>query len=187
MSHLANAGPIDSLRRLERKGNVSVPIHTENPWEALTRRLFVGDQPDHCRAARTHRCARERQCSRNVLPFGAPGIDPRLPGGGLAVGALHEIAGGGGGTVYGAVAALKWPRERPEIRAHFRHQPPVGAPALVSRVILVTSSAGASQEPACRSQWNWPKIVKATRNWPSEFRRASGSGLVVSTRIEIVP
>ncbi len=41
-----------------------------------------------------------------VLPFGVRDIDDRLPGGGLSHGALHEIAGGGGGTVDGAAAAL---------------------------------------------------------------------------------
>jgi protein ImuA len=41
-----------------------------------------------------------------VLPFGVPDIDERLPGGGLAYGALHEVAGGGSGTVDGAAAAL---------------------------------------------------------------------------------
>ena len=41
-----------------------------------------------------------------VLPFGVPGIDRRLPGGGLATGALHEVAGGGAGTVDCAAAAL---------------------------------------------------------------------------------
>ncbi|WP_029619608.1 ImuA family protein [Pseudorhizobium marinum] len=41
-----------------------------------------------------------------VLPFGVCQIDERLPGGGLAYGALHEIAGGGTGTVDGAAAAL---------------------------------------------------------------------------------
>ncbi|MBO9198238.1 ImuA family protein [Rhizobium sp. 16-449-1b] len=41
-----------------------------------------------------------------VLPFGIPEIDDRLPGGGLAFGALHEFAGGGAGTVDGAAAAL---------------------------------------------------------------------------------
>jgi protein ImuA len=40
------------------------------------------------------------------LPFGVPEIDSVLPGGGLAHGALHEFAGGGGGTVDGAAAAL---------------------------------------------------------------------------------
>lgn len=43
---------------------------------------------------------------KHVLPFGIPDIDDRLPGGGLAFGALHEFAGGGAGTVDGAAAAL---------------------------------------------------------------------------------
>ncbi|WP_037155869.1 ImuA family protein [Rhizobium freirei] len=43
---------------------------------------------------------------RLVLPFGVPEIDGRLPQGGLALGALHEIAGGGNGAVDGAATAL---------------------------------------------------------------------------------
>lgn len=41
-----------------------------------------------------------------VLPFGLPVLDAKLPGGGLALGALHEVTGGGPGTVDGAAAAL---------------------------------------------------------------------------------
>jgi protein ImuA len=44
--------------------------------------------------------------SRGFLPFGEPEIDGRLPGGGLALGALHEIAGGANGALDGAAAAL---------------------------------------------------------------------------------
>jgi len=46
--------------------------------------------------------------SRNwaVLPFGVKRIDSVLPGGGLALGALHEVAGGGNGAIDGAAAAL---------------------------------------------------------------------------------
>src|SRR6201996_2927272 len=44
--------------------------------------------------------------SRGVLPFGVSEIDDRLPGGGLALGALHEVAGGGNGALDGAAAAL---------------------------------------------------------------------------------
>ncbi|NTE35213.1 ImuA family protein [Agrobacterium tumefaciens] len=40
------------------------------------------------------------------LPFGVSEIDDVLPGGGLMLGALHEFAGGGSGTVDGAAAAL---------------------------------------------------------------------------------
>jgi protein ImuA len=43
---------------------------------------------------------------RLVLPFGIKAIDRHLPGGGLALGALHEVAGGGNGTIDGAAAAL---------------------------------------------------------------------------------
>ena len=46
------------------------------------------------------------QRAKQVLPFGVAQIDRALPGGGLLFGALHEIAGGGGGTVDGAAAAL---------------------------------------------------------------------------------
>lgn len=42
---------------------------------------------------------------RAVLPFGINAIDNWLPGGGLALGALHEVAGGGNGTIDGAAAA----------------------------------------------------------------------------------
>ncbi len=44
--------------------------------------------------------------ARKVLPFGITEIDGKLPGGGLALGALHEVAGGGNGAVDGAAAAL---------------------------------------------------------------------------------
>jgi hypothetical protein len=43
---------------------------------------------------------------RTVLPFGIKAIDRHLPGGGLALGALHEVAGGGNGAIDGAAAAL---------------------------------------------------------------------------------
>ncbi len=36
---------------------------------------------------------------RTVLPFHVPTIDEKLPGGGLALGALHEIAGGANGAI----------------------------------------------------------------------------------------
>ena len=44
--------------------------------------------------------------ARDVLPFGLPAIDDHLPGGGLALGALHEVAGGGNAAIDGAAAAL---------------------------------------------------------------------------------
>lgn len=47
-----------------------------------------------------------QESCRPVLPFGLAEIDGRLPGGGLALGALHEVAGGGATAVDGAAAAL---------------------------------------------------------------------------------
>ena len=44
--------------------------------------------------------------ARGVLPFGLEAIDSRLPKGGLALGALHEISGSGRGAVDGAAAGL---------------------------------------------------------------------------------
>jgi len=41
-----------------------------------------------------------------VLPFGIAPLDACLPGGGLALGALHEIMGGGPDTTYAAAASL---------------------------------------------------------------------------------
>lgn len=56
--------------------------------------------------ARISRLERSHDRDHEVLPFGLPEIDRRLPGGGLAVGALHEVAGGGNGALDGAAAAL---------------------------------------------------------------------------------
>ena len=49
---------------------------------------------------------RSGQASHGVLPFGLAPLDAVLPGGGLALGALHEVAGAGAGAVDGAAAAL---------------------------------------------------------------------------------
>lgn len=43
---------------------------------------------------------------RQTLPFGVDEIDGRLPGGGLAYGCTHEIAGGRSDAVTGAVSSL---------------------------------------------------------------------------------
>uniref|UniRef100_UPI002FE0656D hypothetical protein n=1 Tax=Sinorhizobium chiapasense TaxID=501572 RepID=UPI002FE0656D len=47
---------------------------------------------------------------RQVLPFCVAEFDRRLPGGGLALGALHEVAVGGTGAIHGAAAALFFAR-----------------------------------------------------------------------------
>jgi len=47
----------------------------------------------------------ERPARHGVLPFGVAAIDRALPGGGLALGAVHEILGAGGDEEDGAAAA----------------------------------------------------------------------------------
>lgn len=47
----------------------------------------------------------EQPARHSVLPFGVAAIDRALPGGGLALGALHEILGQGGDEEDGAAAA----------------------------------------------------------------------------------
>src|SRR5258707_9486858 len=47
----------------------------------------------------------ETPARHGVLPFGTAAIDRALPGGGLALGALHEIAGAGSDEEDGAAAA----------------------------------------------------------------------------------
>jgi protein ImuA len=69
--------------------NAPVPLATINALRDRIQRLEGGARHE-----------------RAVLPFGIKAIDERLPEGGLALGALHEVAGGGNGTVDGAAAAL---------------------------------------------------------------------------------
>src|SRR5687768_12666305 len=47
----------------------------------------------------------EQPARHGVLPFGVAAIDHALPGGGLALGAVHEILGQDGDEEDGAVAA----------------------------------------------------------------------------------
>jgi hypothetical protein len=56
--------------------------------------------------ARIRRLEGSRGHARPALPFGLEEIDRVLPEGGLALGALHEVAGGGNGAIDGAAAAL---------------------------------------------------------------------------------
>src|SRR6202040_3174660 len=47
----------------------------------------------------------EQPARHGVLPFGVAALDCALPGGGLALGAVHEILGAGGDEEDGAAAA----------------------------------------------------------------------------------
>src|SRR3546814_20524866 len=56
--------------------------------------------------ARIARIEGAERRSSVTLPFGLDAIDRRLPGGGLALGALHEVAGGAQGATEAAAAAF---------------------------------------------------------------------------------
>ncbi|NTF17672.1 damage-inducible mutagenesis protein [Agrobacterium rubi] len=56
--------------------------------------------------ARVDKIAGSVPRARIHLPFGVDVIDHRLPGGGLAMGCTHEIAGGGADAVNGAASLL---------------------------------------------------------------------------------
>src|SRR5882762_7993476 len=54
---------------------------------------------------RIHRLEHGARHGASVLPFALAAVDAALPGGGLALGALHEIMGAGPDEEDGAVAA----------------------------------------------------------------------------------
>ena len=56
--------------------------------------------------ARLEGVGRDHDALRPVIPFGLAAIDDAVPGGGLALGALHELAGTGLDTEYGTAPAL---------------------------------------------------------------------------------
>jgi protein ImuA len=84
--------------------------------------------------------------SGGCIPFGLAAVDQALPGGGLAAGALHEVAGTGAGTEHATAPALLaagllggvpgtvlWVLERPDI-----HPPALAAVGLAAeRVVYV--------------------------------------------------
>jgi protein ImuA len=81
---------------LEQKENNntlwSKPVQSRSPIETLR--------------ARIKQIEGETRRTSSVIPFGIAEVDSRLPGRGLALGALHEVAGAGNGAIDGAAAAL---------------------------------------------------------------------------------
>ncbi|MGR3199768.1 MAG: ImuA family protein, partial [Paracoccus sp. (in: a-proteobacteria)] len=75
------------------------------PTQGALRRMSAA--PSAITALRDQISALEAETGHRgaVLPFGVPALDRRLPQGGLALGCLHEVAGGGNGAVDGAAAS----------------------------------------------------------------------------------
>ena len=99
------------------------------------------------------RVGRAAKSAGATLPFGLPAVDGRLPGGALALGALHEVAGGGPDIENGAAAMLLiggilarvpgqvlWVLERPDLFAPALDA--VGLPA--DRVIYAEAGKAAT-------------------------------------------
>lgn len=96
-----------------------------------------------------------------VLPFEVARLDAALPGGGLALGALHEVTGGGDDAVGGAAAALfaagivarlpgpvLWCITRPDLFAPALSHAGLGP----DRVIYVEAGDEMRLSPPCRSR-----------------------------------
>ena len=94
------AGRIDS-------GPTFEPEHFGNIIEARRSSSMPPARSAHFEDLRARVRALEQADRRavGVLPFDVATLDAALPGGGLALGALHEVAGGGDDAVGGAVAA----------------------------------------------------------------------------------
>jgi protein ImuA len=111
--------------------------------------------------------AQERS-TRAVLPFGVPPLDARLPGGGLALGALHEVAGGAEEALYGAAAARFaagiLARAKGEV-LWCRRQADLFAPALAQtglppqRVIFADAGDEAGVLAAMEEGLRWPGLA----------------------------
>lgn len=92
--HVTNV-PLDRISWQEQKANMPIAGRSSHPQSVVQ---ALRDQ-----IATIEGSARRTSA---VLPFGIIAVDSRLPGGGLSLGALHEVAGGGNGAIDGAAAAL---------------------------------------------------------------------------------
>jgi protein ImuA len=110
----------------------------------------------------------EDRTTRAVLPFGIPALDARLPGGGLAYGALHEVAGGADGALHGAAAAsfaagllaraegeVLWCLRQRDLFAPFLSQ--VGLPP--ERIIFAEAGDEAGVLAAMEEGLRWPGLA----------------------------
>jgi protein ImuA len=98
----------------------------------------------------------ERPARHGVLPFGVAAIDGALPGGGLALGAVHEIMGQGGDEEDGAAAA-GFAAILARIAEGARGAEPEGGWASCCGVLN-----GGSLRPRPRMQGSTPRLVLVT-------------------------
>src|SRR5690242_18003083 len=68
--------------------------------------IEAGHDPVFCQLREQLKALATARQRCGVLPFGIEDIDARLPGGGLALGALHEVSQAGPGYDYAAMATL---------------------------------------------------------------------------------
>ena len=107
--------PKDIAKSLPSYRLTEAPVNEQNKntfvylLHCLRRPLPVPARPAQpaIAALRAQIAALEGESSRDraFLPFDVPELDARLPGGGLALGCLHEVAGGGSGALDGAAAS----------------------------------------------------------------------------------
>jgi hypothetical protein len=124
------------------------------------------------------------------LPFGLAEIDARLPGGGLALGALHEVAGGGNGAIDGAAAALFVAGTAARTRGKVLwclDRPDLFAPALV-QADLKSDRSSISKAATRRSSIPSRKVCVMS-GWARSLRRSRGSAsrCVVGVAITAAP
>ena len=145
--------------------------------------------------AEIERVERSGRKPRACLPFGIPALDKRLPGGGLALGALHEVCGAGPELAHtaaaalflaGALARLKGPVLWCLPRRDLFGPALAGAGLHPDRVIFAEGGDEATvfavAEEALRQPGLAGVVVETTRLGPTSSRRlqlaAEGSGVV---------
>ncbi len=136
------------------------------------------------RIARIEQRASHRR--RTAIPLGIPALDRALPGGGLALGALHEIAGIGTEVEHGAAAALfiagmfarlrgpvLWATQRPDLFA------PALAGAGLHPERVIYAEAGKAVLPVMEEALRQPGLAGVVGEVEGRF------GLTASRRLQL--
>src|SRR3954471_6924446 len=85
-----------------KENKIGTSNHRETVWMAsASPPIAIAELRRHLERMESH-----DRAGGTVLPFGAASLDDRLPGGGLALGHLHEVIEGGVASEYAAVATL---------------------------------------------------------------------------------